>query len=193
MLESEFYQKLVLLVATAVISGFLVPFILKQVEEKRSIEQRRREARIARQKTLIDAQSELLESISLAIWKWRYAFMRVTYYGGQDSQEQCDTSWQSYCDNVWELLNNIRYQVSRSKWLVSDRQFEKLLDFYCLIIKLDKRLFSIRSMSDPVTRAMELSDLNYQIYSEISASIDELISHLANELKLSAEAQIDKM
>jgi hypothetical protein len=193
MIRQEFIEQLFLVFITASVMGLLVPYLLKNIEEKKTVEQKRREAKLARQIKLIDAQGDLLEAISSAFWKWRYSFIRVTYYGANDNSEECEAAWKCYCESVWEILSQIRFQVSRSKWLVSNKQFESLLNFYHQIIELDTKLYTSINNSDSIRRDVELGDLNKLIYGEISDQLDELTNDLAIEMNISAESQIDQM
>lgn len=192
-MSHDFAEKVALLLLTTAISGFLIPYILRHVDIRRSIEQRRREARIARQAKLIEAQSSLLEKVSAELWKWRYSFMKVTYYGSQGEPQRYEQAWKDYTESIWSNLNQIRYQISRTRWLVSEPLYDKILEFYYIIIKYDNKLFQVTLIEDEIKRSLELSDLNHEVFWKVSKAIDLLINDLASEVSLSAESQIGRM
>lgn len=64
-LSQDFIEKALLLLITAALTGFLIPYILKIIDERR-----------ARQAKIIEAQSMFLDEISRLLWKWRYMFIK---------------------------------------------------------------------------------------------------------------------
>ena len=78
----ELSEKLILLAATAVLSGLLVPYILKRIELQRATYEKDRDADRSRQEKLIASQSEFLDKLTDTVWQWRYMAVRLTYYGG---------------------------------------------------------------------------------------------------------------
>lgn len=71
-LDQAFLEKIILLVLTALITGFGIPYVLKRVEQRKLREQKKFEDDLARQGKIIEAQSKLLGDLSQLLWKWRY-------------------------------------------------------------------------------------------------------------------------
>jgi hypothetical protein len=185
----DFGEKVLILLLTVALSGLLAPYVLKRFEEYKTREQKNREAQLSRQAKLIDAQAEFLDTISRLLWDWRYAYMRVAYYGGVQDTQRYEAAWQRYSETVWETLSQIRYQISRSRRLVSEEAYNHLLAFYQKIVDSDKSLLEATKIENPVARSLELGDLNYLIFREITEGIDALLHDLAAEVQLSNKLQ----
>jgi hypothetical protein len=54
-LSQDFLEKVVILLLTAFLTGLLIPYVLKRVDEAKSKEQKILEATLARQAKIIDA------------------------------------------------------------------------------------------------------------------------------------------
>src|SRR5215210_5378181 len=67
--SQRFIENYVLLLATAGITGFSVPYVLKFIDDK-----------LSRQNKVIDAQVQFLESISKLLWEFHALIARVSYY-----------------------------------------------------------------------------------------------------------------
>jgi len=135
--SADFIEKLVILILTVALSGLFAPSVLKKIEENKTREQKNREARLTRQAKLIDEQSEFLDTLSQLLWAWRYAYMKVAYYGGAQDTPRYGDAWQEYCESMWGTFSQIRYQISRSRRLVSEQAYEHLLGFYKKIVDTD--------------------------------------------------------
>jgi hypothetical protein len=181
----DFIEKSILLIATGVLTGFLIPFILKRIDEQKAKEQKAREAMLNRQTKLIDAQSQLLETVSKLLWDWRFLIMKVTYYGGMYAEEHFKAAKIDYDANLWSILNQIRFQTSRSRSLISEAVYKQLLAFYMDIISHDKTLQKILQLEDSVKLGLELTDFNMKIFNDVSTEIDVLINNLARDVNLS--------
>jgi hypothetical protein len=179
-------EKLVLLVVTAALSGFTIPFVLKQVENRRARELKDRDAALVRQGKIIDAQEQTLNELSKLLWDWRYSAMRVTYYGSLGDTARFDAARDSYTDEVWRLLSQIRFHTSRTRWLIAAQTYDRLAAFYLEMVGFDKVLFETASGSDPVRRRLELGDLNRRIFDDVSSRIDALLYDIAIDVKLAA-------
>ena len=118
--EQAFLEKIILLVLTALISGYGIPYVLKRVEERRLREQKKFEADLVRQGKIIEAQSKLLDDLSQLLWKWRYLAKKVAYYSAQGNAEHFDLAKKQYEESVWDILNEFRAEISRSRRLVSE-------------------------------------------------------------------------
>ncbi len=185
----DFLEKVLLLLVAAALSGFLIPFILKQIEIRRSVEQKRRDAALARQAKMIDAQAGLLDSLARVLWDWRYAAMRVTYYGAQADAEQFTIARDAYGTSLWGLLSSVRFETSRARWLISRRAFDRLIVLYGRLIEFDLQLYQACQLADPVKRSLELSDLNQLIFGAITDEIDAILESIAGDVMLSVRSE----
>jgi hypothetical protein len=119
-LNQDFLEKIVILLLTALLTGFLVPYVLKRVDEAKSVQQKIFEADLARQAKVIEAQSKFLDEITETLWNWRYLSMKVAYYGMGDQGPSYAAARKDYDLQIWDVLNRLRNQINRSRRLASE-------------------------------------------------------------------------
>ena len=173
-LSQDFTEKIAFLLLTAALTGFLVPYILKKIDERK-----------ARQSKIIEAQSKFLDDITQMLWKWRYMSIRVVYYAAPNNREQYNVARKEYEENIWEVFNQIRREISISRRLVSEKAYRELLALYAFMVELDKQI-SFLPVTDQLNESMtkRAAELNEHIYSDVTSKIDEVIDYLASELHL---------
>jgi hypothetical protein len=187
MFDEKFLQNLILLGATALVTGLLVPYILKVVDYRKTMDTKEREATLARQGKIIESQSTLLDDLTASLWRWRYLCMRVTYYGGQGNGARYDEAEKAYDESFWDVMNDIRNEITRTRWLVSEGAYKRLLTFYgSTLVEADMAFSAARRVEDDLERRKAFIRLNEHVYYQISSEIDEALHDLANELKLHA-------
>lgn len=186
-LNQGFLENIVLLVLTALITGFGIPWVLKRIEERKLREQKRFEADLARQGKIIDAQSKLLDDLSQLLWKWRYLAKKVVYYGAQENSERYDLARRQYDENVWDILNEFRAEISRSRRLVSERAYERLDSLYNYVVHdIDVKISDIIGQDGlDVKTSREMAD---RFSVEVSKKLDDALDDLASELNLKVRA-----
>jgi hypothetical protein len=185
MLRNPFVQNLILLLLTALLTGLLVPYLLKVVDDRKSIRQQEREAARARQSKIIDAQAKLLDDLTQQLWRWRYLCIRLTYYGGQGMTDRLKQAEEDYEREIWEVLNNIRNEISRSRHLVTEHAYKKLLVFYKEdMITLENKINSTRREERDRDKRAAFLVINSQIFDDVTTSIDQMLNELAEEMKL---------
>jgi hypothetical protein len=185
MSTDELLRSLILLGATALVTGVGVPIVLRHVDEGRAARAKDKDARLARQQKVIEAQSKLLDDLSSLLWRWRYLSMRVAYYGLLGGGERYERAQQEYDTEVWGVFDSVRVEISRARRLASQRAYEILLRFYeDQLVELDKDLMNARDTAAADRRALYF-ELNKRIYGETSARIDTVLHDLAHQLGLS--------
>lgn len=186
-MDQAFLEKIILLVLTALLTGFGIPFVLKRVEERKLREQKKFEADLARQGKIIEAQSKLLDDLSQLLWKWRYLAKKVVYYGAQENTERYDLARKQYDESVWDILNEFRAEISRSRRLVSERAYERLDSLYHYVVHdIDVKISDIiRTEELDIKKSREMAE---RFSAEVSKKLDDAIDDLASELKLKVNA-----
>lgn len=180
---AEFIQSVIVLLITALLSGFLIPYILKMVDDSKSQRQKITEAELQRQEKIIEAQSKLLDDITRLLWQWRYLSIKLTYYGGQNQGDNYAQARQQYDVTVWDILNALRTEISRARRLVSEAAYRQLLQLYTDIVQLDRDLCTLESLTG-VEQRMAAVEFNQRIYGTLSAQIDDVLRDLAVATKL---------
>ncbi len=173
-MSQDFIEKIVLLLLTASLTGFLVPYILKKIDERK-----------ARQTKIIEAQSKFLDDISQTLWEWRYMSIKVVYYATSNNVKQFNIATKEYDDKIWEVFNQIRRDISISRRLLPEKAFQELLSFYAFMVELDKQVSSLL-ISDELNEYItnKAAKLNGHIYTDVTEKIDKVIDYLASELHL---------
>lgn len=141
--SQDLIEKIIILIITAVLTGLIVPYISKKMDEMKAKSQKSFEADIARQDKIIEAQSRLIDDISRILWQWRYLSIKVAYYGSSDNNEKYDMIKKEYDESIWNILNQFRNEITKARMLASDDSYQKLLNFYEYIVELDKKISSL--------------------------------------------------
>ena len=184
-LNQNFSEKLIFLIVTALLTGFLIPYVLKQIDEAESREQIRFETEIARQTKIIEAQAKFLDEITESLWNWRYTSIRVTFHAGDPVEERYSAAVKTYETKIWEVLNNLRNQISKSRRLVSEKGYKSLVALYDEITSLDSKLADfIRQDLSKEERVTALAKIHEALRWEMTKKLDEIIDMLAKEVRL---------
>ena len=185
-LRHEFLEKVIILLLTAAVTGFLVPLVFKNIEQNKAIEQKRLEAEISRQSKVIDAQAKFLDDTTEVLWNWRYLSMKVAFNGSHEREEQYAKSVAEYEAKIWDSLSKLRKQASKSRRLISENGYENLVALYRDIAKLDGELDQIvRRNLPPKERAAALHPIHERLYEEMTQKLDKTLAVLAEEVQLS--------
>jgi hypothetical protein len=185
LLDSGFAQNVILLGLTALLSGLLIPYVLKRVDYRKTIQQKEREAELAHQAKVIEAEAKFLDDISAYLWAWRYLSMKVAYYGANGAEDRYAQAEQEYDEKLWDVFNATRNEISRSRRLVADVSYRRLVALYeDDMVRLDKEILAARSKADRPERTEAFFNLNKEIYETITSRIDEVLNSLATELRL---------
>ncbi|HEX8772969.1 MAG TPA: hypothetical protein VF735_05140 [Pyrinomonadaceae bacterium] len=198
--SQTFFENIVLLILTTLLVSFGVPYVFKiiderklrerkEVEEIKLREQKRFEAELARQGKIIEAQSKFLDDLSQLLWKWRYMAKKLAHYGAAEYEERYEIAKKEYDENVWDLLHQIRIEISRSRRLVSEQAYNNLSELYDYIAEIDEEIYDLikKGMLNKEVAEMAYA-LSDRVTSEATEMIDSSIDSLASELKLKVKA-----
>jgi hypothetical protein len=190
-LSQGFIEGVATLLLTALMTGFLVPYLLKkiderklrqqkEVDERKLREQKEFEAALARQGKVIDAQVQLLERLSELLWEYQLSAIAVTYYHSYSDQKLYAAALESYHANVGTVLGKIRAEISKSLRLASLDTYQELKKlYYDQLINLDLRL---RQLVEG--KKTEWYEVNQFAVFELSDIVDATLNKLAKELQL---------
>jgi hypothetical protein len=168
-------DNLILLGSTALVSGFLIPFILKSVDERRNRSLKEREVDSARHAKVVEAQAEFLDELTRALWEWRYTSIRLTYYGAEGQDQEYQEARDTYRQEIWQKLSTVRYVTSKSLNLGSEELYRVLKEFYDRTVEVDKRAMAAMAADEKISRQLDFSDINFHIRNELSITIDSIL------------------
>src|SRR5262245_14161307 len=138
--SQDFLEKVVILLVTALLTGLLAPYVLKRVDEAKSVQQKILDADLARQAKVIEAQSKFLDDITETLWNWRYLSMKVAYYGMGDEGPSYTAARKDYELHIWDVLSRLRNQINKSRRLASENAYKTLVSLYDQIVEIDAQL-----------------------------------------------------
>ena len=194
--SQDFLEKATLLCLTAGLSGFFVPYVLKQIDDRKLREQKFVDARrlqeqkefdsnLTRGNNVLEAQIKLLENLSESLWELQLLSLAVSYYKVHPDQERYEIALKEYDEKSWGLFKDVRCEVSKSARLVSEGQYHKLLIFFNrnLIQQVDEKLMGL------IENNASLEDwkkhYDWLLY-RFPEKIDDIITPLAKELRLAS-------
>ena len=176
----SFLEKIGILLATAAMSGFLIPVITQNIAHKQLLEQREFETELARENEIIKGQVTLIENLSDLLWEYQLLAIEVTYYQPHEDQTNYIAAVADYDANAGDLLGKIRSEISKSLRLTSLETYDELIAmYYGELIELDVNLrILIEGDSD------DWLGLNQYTVFELSVKVDNLINNLAMQTNL---------
>jgi hypothetical protein len=200
-------DSIVLLVLTAVLIGLLIPTVkevidrrslLKQQEseDRRRREDKKHEADLARQRRLIESQAQLLDNLAGMLWKlWKMLLRIVHYRTLQKDMDKHDAAYRIYEDEFWDLIGDIRAEISRARLLAPEEIYTRLtILFRHFSEELDITLNSLRNQDaylDPDSKDgldKDWDTFRIVIYEDFGKEIDATLTALAKELRLASSA-----
>jgi hypothetical protein len=123
-------DSLILLAATAVLTGLLVPLIKGRMDDRRAAVQRQASEDLARDSGFVDAQTELLNRLSTDLWRIVGKILAVSYYAVWGSRDQFGSAWNTYDSTSFDEMFELRANVSRSQRLLSRAAHEQLASLH---------------------------------------------------------------
>ena len=155
-ISSAFLEKIVLLVLAAVISGLVVPLVVKNIDETRA---KKASVRQAQEKLYLDISETVLTLETLAL--------DVSWFGtpAAKDEENQKKAYIRYNDRAVDLVAKWRAQAARAKTLTSPE----------VSSKFDEMLKRFFEMQDTPTIAL---------WRKCNTSCDWSDQHLANEAML---------
>src|SRR5882724_8608724 len=128
--DDELFQKVLLLLIAAALTGILAPEIAGRLSEKRSREEKKFEADLQRQRDILSAQSDLLRNLSKLAWEFQLLNIDVSFYKTNGNEIAYRNAVPAYQQRSAVLLGQIRAEVSTARRLVSRPMQKKLSELY---------------------------------------------------------------
>jgi hypothetical protein len=138
-----FLQNLLVVVLPIIVTGLLIPVVLRHIDEQKSANQERLRAALARQQKVIDAQVDLLDSLGELLWRYQSRAITVMYFQrpGTANPELFTRAARDYEDASVELLGKIRSEISKLLRLAPTELYDDLIAlFYDDLLELDECL-----------------------------------------------------
>ena len=78
--KGSFLKNLVLSLVLLGVSSLLIPVVLKQIDDRKAIDQQRFQDELSRQDKIIDAQAALLDTMAADFWDYELYASDVVYF-----------------------------------------------------------------------------------------------------------------
>jgi len=186
----SFFEKVLLLLITAGLTGVLIPTIDSRLSENRLRDQMVFEEQLQRQHDVLNAQIELLRNLSKLAWEFQLMNINVSFYRLNGDETDFQTAVERYQNNSGTLLGQIRAELSISRRLVSPEMYQRLAGLYFdTLLPIDSSLEWLIKQ-DAETLGNEWQKQHDQSFGDAQTQIDEVLNELAVELRLTATAAI---
>ena len=183
LVSNSLAQSILVLLATALITGLLVPIIKSRMDMQFFTEQKAHEARIVRQAEIIKEQTELLRQFVEVIWRFHFAMIQISYAKVTSvADSEFVILWRDYDNKSWICLNDLRRTISSGIHLVSPERFKELLKFYNEMLAEDGTLTA--DVQRKVQKQQEWLRSHTHLLYEVSGKIDAQVAALAEDLHL---------
>src|SRR5215213_4030267 len=130
--KGSFLKNVVLSVLLLGLSSLLIPAVLKQIDDRKAIDQQRYQEQLLRQDKIIDAQAALIDTLASDFWKYEvYAsdvvYSRDEHYGRDDWHQR---AVDAYYLESGPILGKIRAEISTLLRLAPRETYEAFLLLY---------------------------------------------------------------
>jgi hypothetical protein len=165
--------------------GLLAPLVQGLTEDWTTKRRIALEAAVARQKQILDAQSDLLDALTGAMWKWRYLSTKTTFRGGDAKEKSMDTVLAAYDKELWPILDEVRFATSRARRLLSQSAYDKLLRVYEeRIVPFGRRMHDAFREQDAIRRGVLFLELNAELLGRVTEDIEDSLMAVAFDVGL---------
>ena len=198
-------QGLILLAATALVSGLLAPYIVNRIQVANQQRLKTYEADLARQSKIIEQQEALIQRLSSLLWEFQLVLIAPIYYGQpafrlqQSTNEQGESSSgavqsktsayddaaKNYMANAGRLLGSIRAEIGGALRLVPADQWSILKElYYKELLPLDMQVTK-RVLEGPTNENEgKWTQLHKYILHDFAEILDKTVDGLAAALSL---------
>ena len=130
--KGSFLKNLVLSVLLLGMSSLLIPAVLKQIDDRKAIDQQRLQAELSRQDKILDAQAAVLDTLAASFWDYEgYAadllYSRDEHFGRDDWHQR---AVDAYYLESGPVLVKMRAEISRLLRLAPRATYESFLRLY---------------------------------------------------------------
>jgi hypothetical protein len=130
--KGSFLKNLILSLVLLGVSSLLIPIVLKQIDDRKFVDQQRLQDELSRQDKVVDAQATLLDTMASDFWAYElYAadvvISRNERFGGDDWHQRAVAA---YYQQTGPLLGKMRAEISTLLRLAPHSNYEAFLRLY---------------------------------------------------------------
>ncbi|MBD2103594.1 hypothetical protein [Leptolyngbya sp. FACHB-261] len=200
--SQDFFEKVLLLILTAGVTGLLIPCVLKivderkaqkqkEIDDRRLREQKLYEAALLRQNKIIDAQVQLLDNLANLIWEYQLLAIEVSYFNPIEQSDLYSAAVKEYDKRTGATFAKIRAEISKALYLTSTDTYQELRElYYKKLIPLDMELYRLmKKQRDTKQKIPDWKHFNDNTVHDLGDIIDDTLNNLAKELRLKSVEQ----
>src|SRR5215212_1312309 len=147
--KGSFLKNLILSLVLLGVSSLLIPAVLKQIDDRKAIDQQLLQDQLSRQDKVVDAQAALLATMAADFWEYElYAsdvvISRDARFGQDDWHQR---AVDAYYQHTGPLLGTMRAEISTLLQLAPQATYEAFLRLYDEeILPLDSCLLELMKL-----------------------------------------------
>jgi hypothetical protein len=130
--KGSFTKNLILSLVLIGVTSLLIPLVLKQIDDRKAIDQQRYQEELSRQDTVLDAQAKLLDTMAADFWE--YELYATDLVISRDPLHG-DAAWhqravENYYDKSGQQLGIMRAEISTLLRLAPKSTYDSFLAFF---------------------------------------------------------------
>ncbi|MFN8664345.1 MAG: hypothetical protein U0075_20835 [Thermomicrobiales bacterium] len=130
--KGSFAKNLILSLVLIGVTSLVIPLVLKQIDDRKAVDQQRYQDELSRQDTVLDAQANLIDTMAADFWEYElYAsdlvISRDPRFGEAEWHRR---AVQNYYDKSAPLLGTMRAEISTLLRLAPKSTYDSFLSFY---------------------------------------------------------------
>jgi hypothetical protein len=130
--KGSFAKNLILSLVLIGVTSLLIPLVLKQIDDRKATDQQRYQDELSRQDTVLDAQSNLIDTMAADFWQYDlYAsdvvISRDPRFGESEWHRR---AVENYYEKSGALLGTMRAEISTLLRLAPKSTYDSFLAFY---------------------------------------------------------------
>jgi hypothetical protein len=152
--KGSFLKNLVLSLVLLGVSSLLIPVVLKQIDDRRAVDQQRFQDELSRQDTILSAQAALLDTMAADFWAYEFyasdvVISRDERFGQDDWHAR---AVDAYYTQTGQLLGKMRADISTLLQLAPQATYESFLRLYeDEVLPLDSCLLELMKLEQTNT------------------------------------------
>lgn len=165
--RQSFFEKLLLLLITAILTGLLIPYLTGRMQEQK-----------AKAESLAQARAKLFEEASLVILSYETYLLDISWFKDPraDNIAMHEAAYHRYNEKAPEFLSTWRAVAAKAQTLASNEVANKLIAFHLEALKIQdtkmNELYNNKRTSTEEWR--KLHNLNADMIGKANALISEL-------------------
>ncbi len=175
-------EKLILLVATAALTGGAVPLIVNYMQVSWAAQQKLVEADLTRQQSLLKDQEELLKRVQKRLYDFHISIAKPAWYKYVDPNiEKYEEALADFDVVAWQFHSDMHQELTNVRRLAAMNTYREFENLVTQISALDNSLTALSVRTDTTSSDWEKLhlDANGFVY-----KIQDFIVHLAQDFAL---------